>query len=514
MTKSLRFVREQFFIHRISIRVGSTPYGLRMGRRMLAEGRPSSRLEQPVPVSSSARLLKMLLFQVVRVFQTLPRSKQWRSDASQSAVAVSEQEKGQARPHYLDPLRQFLDSGSDPPIDLVSEEPALLGPGNDASTRFGNFLLFNNQRMPFPPSFLPMEGDWIKERSWERKPARKTAFLRRFCQKVLRPVMPHPQEFTFQRAFILQHLKYATKSKGYAQSRHSIASAINRYGKRASQDFHKKAGLARGLLSTKADLLTGFGKAYLDYSKTMDWFSYSSIPGEKESQLLLQIFIASSSDLRVRLGDIFFLAQSLSPDLDSTGKILFAMRPCKEGSLISITASLLCTRYLVAIPRKGPLPTLGIKTDKEPIGPSKERKSQKGRSGQLGVLETIPSVSLLRKHEVKEVTAVIPPKARPTSPRADAVHLRRAAKTGYAESELRDARSRLSPSADSQATAKRTGDCPLRAHHLPERDWTVALSALESDSVEIGEMALPLFESEMIVTFLTAHSSFKPSTSS
>jgi hypothetical protein len=114
---------------------------------------------------------------------------------------------------------------------------------------------------------------------------------------------------------------------------------------------------ARGLLSTKADLLTGFGKAYLDYSKTMDWFSYSSIPGEKESQLLLQIFIASSSDLRVRLGDIFFLAQSLSPDLDSTGKRLFAMRPCKEGSLISITASLLCTRYLVAIPRKGPLPS-------------------------------------------------------------------------------------------------------------------------------------------------------------
>lgn len=40
-----------------------------------------------------------------------------------------------------------------------------------------------------------------------------------------------------------------------------------------------------------------------------------------------------------------------------------------------------------------------------------------------------------------------------------------------------------------------------------ERNWTVALSALESDSVEIGEMALPLFESEMIVTFLTAHSS-------
>lgn len=79
-----------------------------------------------------------------------------------------------------------------------------------------------------------------------------------------------------------------------------------------------------------------------------------------------------------------------------------------------------------------------------------------------------------------------------------------AAKTGYAESELRDARSRLSPSADSQATAKRAGP---RAHHLPERDWTVALSALESDSVEIGEMALPLFESEMIVTFLTAHSS-------
>lgn len=87
------------------------------------------------------------------------------------------------------------------------------------------------------------------------------------------------------------------------------------------------------------------------------------------------------------------------------------------------------------------------------------------------------------------------------------------AKTGYAESELRDARSRLSPSADSQATAKRTGDCPLRAYHLPERDWTVALSALESDSLEIGEMALPLFESERIVTLLTAHSSFKPSTS-
>jgi hypothetical protein len=51
-----------------------------------------------------------------------------------------------------------------------------------------------------------------------------------------------------------------------------------------------------------------------------DWFSYSSIPGEKESALLLPIFIASSSDLRVRLGNIFFLAQSLSPDLDSTGK--------------------------------------------------------------------------------------------------------------------------------------------------------------------------------------------------
>lgn len=43
-----------------------------------------------------------------------------------------------------------------------------------------------------------------------------------------------------------------------------------------------------------------------------------------------------------------------------------------------------------------------------------------------------------------------------------------AAKTGYAESELRDARSRLSPSADSQARAKRTGDCPLRAIYPSE----------------------------------------------
>jgi len=34
---------------------------------------------------------------------------------------------------------------------------------------------------------------------------------------------------------------------------------------------------------------SGFGKAYLDFSKTMDWFSYSSIPGEKESPLLLPI---------------------------------------------------------------------------------------------------------------------------------------------------------------------------------------------------------------------------------
>lgn len=39
--------------------------------------------------------------------------------------------------------------------------------------------------------------------------------------------------------------------------------------------------------------------------------------------------------------------------------------------------------------------------------------------------------------------------------------------TGYAKSELRDARSRISPSADSQATAKRIGYCPLKAHHLP-----------------------------------------------
>ncbi|KAL5739336.1 hypothetical protein ACOSQ2_028516 [Xanthoceras sorbifolium] len=70
----------------------------------------------------------------------IPPEHSTRSNASQSAVAVSEQEKGQARPHYLDPLRQFLDSGSDPPIDLVFEEPALLGPGNDASTRFKNPL--------------------------------------------------------------------------------------------------------------------------------------------------------------------------------------------------------------------------------------------------------------------------------------------------------------------------------------------------------------------------------------
>ncbi|GMY26874.1 cytochrome c biogenesis CcmF C-terminal-like mitochondrial protein [Fagus crenata] len=57
-----------------------------------------------------------------------------------------------------------------------------------------------------------------------------------------------------------------------------------------------------------------------------DWFSYSSIPGEKESALLLTIFIASSSHLRVRLGNIFFLAQSLSPDLDSTGKKNYRVR--------------------------------------------------------------------------------------------------------------------------------------------------------------------------------------------
>lgn len=76
--------------------------------------------------------------------------------------------------------------------------------------------------------------------------------------------------------------------------------------------------------------------------------------GKKEKKELL---FSSSSDLRVRLGDLFFHAQSLSPDLDSTGKTLFAMRPCKEGSWISITASFLCTRYLVAIPRKRPLPS-------------------------------------------------------------------------------------------------------------------------------------------------------------
>lgn len=44
-----------------------------------------------------------------------------------------------------------------------------------------------------------------------------------------------------------------------------------------------------------------------------------------------------------------------------------------------------------------------------------------------------------------------------------------AAKTGYAKSELKDARSRLSPSADSQARAKRTGPTKIRAFHLPER---------------------------------------------
>jgi hypothetical protein len=27
---------------------------------------------------------------------------------------------------------------------------------------------------------------------------------------------------------------------------------------------------------------SGFGKAYLDYSKTIDWFSYRKIPDEKE----------------------------------------------------------------------------------------------------------------------------------------------------------------------------------------------------------------------------------------
>ena len=41
---------------------------------------------------------------------------------------------------------------------------------------------------------------------------------------------------------------------------------------------------------------------------------------------LLPIFIASTSDLRVRLGDIFFLARSLSPDLDSTGKKNYRVR--------------------------------------------------------------------------------------------------------------------------------------------------------------------------------------------
>lgn len=59
-----------------------------------------------------------------------------------------------------------------------------------------------------------------------------------------------------------------------------------------------------------------------------------------ESALLLPIFIASSSDLRVRLGDnIFFLAQSLSPDLDSTGKKNYRVRV--EGKPRSYRTSIL-----------------------------------------------------------------------------------------------------------------------------------------------------------------------------
>jgi hypothetical protein len=43
------------------------------------------------------------------------------------------------------------------------------------------------------------------------------------------------------------------RGKGYAQERHSIASAIKRHGKRASQDLNKKAGLGwvNPLLGTK-----------------------------------------------------------------------------------------------------------------------------------------------------------------------------------------------------------------------------------------------------------------------
>lgn len=65
--------------------------------------------------------------------------------------------------------------------------------------------------------------------------------------------------------------------------------------------------------------------------------------------------------------------------------------------LIPRNARLVVSSYIRSRLHLGWTPVLGIKTDKEPIGPSKKRKSQKGRSGQLWVLETIPSVSLLRK---------------------------------------------------------------------------------------------------------------------
>lgn len=63
-----------------------------------------------------------------------------------------------------------------------------------------------------------------------------------------------------------------------------LSTKVSHKKRRANRVFTPPLPLlpARGLLSTKADLLTGFGKAYLYYSKTIDWFSYSSLPGEKE----------------------------------------------------------------------------------------------------------------------------------------------------------------------------------------------------------------------------------------
>ena len=127
-------------------------------------------------------------------------------------------------------------------------------------------------------------------------------------------------------------------------------------GQMGTMVSHKKAGIHSSLAATTSS------RPIVHEGWSLNW-QRKGIPllfednglvllqwGKKERPLLIPIWMASSSDLRVRLGDIFFLAQSLSPDLDSTGKTLFAMRPCKEGSLISITASLLCTRNLVAIP--------------------------------------------------------------------------------------------------------------------------------------------------------------------